>query len=367
MRTIAACLAFSIASVAIAQTDAPREFVHPRDAEAERQFDFWLGQWDVHNRFIAEDGSERIVEAEALIWPALDGQVVVEHWRSLSDAWPMRGFSMRAYNPATDRWTIALCWPGQGPARIGVMEGRFRNGRGEFFPPDTPEGDRPTSRFTFSDAGPNSLRWDGASPVGDDERAWRTNWIMEWSRRAADDTIDLATLHGDGASENDAMDWLVGDWRGWFGGPHPDPTPRNDIFRGKPSLSDTLEAERVLDGRAILLHLIDNDPEFDEPGVRRMTGQHVANERLALIAWDRDAEVWRICMIGTDDHFALYDGVIEGGALAATTDDGEHRILLERTSAGMTWTMQRRAEEADEWSVVRMFHGRRLDAPAGSR
>jgi hypothetical protein len=238
-----------------------------------------------------------------------------------------------------------------------MMEGRFRNGRGEFFPPNTGEGERPNSRFTFSDAGPNSLRWDGASPVDDDARAWRTNWIMEWSRRGASDPIDLAALHGDGASENDAMDWLDGDWLGWFGGPDPAATP----------LIDALEVDRILAGRAFLLHLIDSDPEFADPGVRRVTGQHIASERIALVAWDRDAEVWRICTIGTDDHFALYEGSVQDDALIVTTEDGDQRIVLEKTSAGMVWTTQRRAEEADEWSVVRMFHGRRLAGLPGDR
>jgi len=350
MRTIVACLALFAASGAIAQPDGPRRFTHPADAAPERRFDFWLGQWDVFNRFLNEDGTERHVEAEALIRPALDGRVIVEHWRSLSDAWPMRGFSMRAYDPEREIWTIILCWPGDGPAKITLMEGRFRHGRGEFLPASTPDGERPRSRFTFSDAGPNSLRWDVAIPVGDDPRAWRTNWIMEWARRDGDDFINPAALHGDGASENDAMDWLAGDWRGWFGGPDPAAAP----------LIDTLGVERILNGRAFLLHLTDHDPEFDEPGVRRMTGQRIAHERLALLAWDRDGAAWRICTIGSDDHFAMYEGSMQDGALAVTSDEGDRRIVLENTSAGMAWTMQRRADDADEWSVVRMFHARRI-------
>jgi hypothetical protein len=347
MRRLAIAFAMlALAPCAAAQPDP--SFQHPADAPPEQQFDFWLGQWDVRNRFIGEDGTEQVVEAEALIWPALDGQVILEHWRSLSDAWPMRGFSMRSYDPETDLWTIALCWPGEGPARINLMEGRFRNGRGEFFPVNTPDDERPRSRFTFSDVGPNSLRWDMAVPVEGDAREWRTTWVMEWTRRAPEDPIDLTALHGKGASENDELDWLHGEWIGRAG----------DLAVLTTAL-DTMKTRRVNNGRAILVQQeVLTPPSLD--GDLRGFAMQLHEGAIGLLAWDREAEQWSYVEFHTERGMTRYSGGLEDDRLVLSAPGGHHRILVQRGDrrAAFVWIAQRRLVEADEWIDLGTFPAR---------
>ncbi|MFG0275357.1 MAG: hypothetical protein ACF8QF_09900 [Phycisphaerales bacterium] len=345
----AALAAVYIATLAGAQPGGP--FLHPADAPPERRFDFWLGQWDVHNRFIDEDGTERTVEAEAMIWPGLGWQVIVEHWRSKSDAWPMRGFSMRTYDPERDLWTIALCWPGDGPAKINLMEGSFRNGRVEFFPASTPEGERPRSRFTFSDVGPNSLRWDMAVPVEGDERAWRTTWVMEWSRKRFLST-SVAELHGRGPGENRALRWLVGNWGGGVS-----ESPQREARR-----IDDGEVRSILDGRALLLYLIDNEVIEDVPGDNLNHHIERGRERILLIVWDRESERWRAIGMETDGQFQLFEGDAADNGFELTSVDSCDRVVLQQTNDGdgTIWIFSTRESVDDEWITSTRFEGRSI-------
>lgn len=56
--------------------------------------DFWLGSWDVHTA----DGS---LAGTNLIEPALDGHVVLEHWRSVDGG---EGKSLFYYEPSARTW-----------------------------------------------------------------------------------------------------------------------------------------------------------------------------------------------------------------------------------------------------------------------
>jgi hypothetical protein len=192
----------------------------------ERQFDFWVGEWRVHNRTLNEDRWEDAGTAKARIRPILGGAAILEEWLGLDGARADTfGISLRFHDPSTQRWVIALNWPGPRGALFTHMEGSFRHGRGEFFPPTAFEGDSGkeprATRFTFSDAQPNSCRWDLATPTADG--GWRTTWIMEFSRtRSAADTIadgepirlppEEPACAAPPAAR--AFDPLVGAWRG---------------------------------------------------------------------------------------------------------------------------------------------------------
>lgn len=191
--------------------------------QEERQFDFWVGEWDVQNRALSKDGGwSDAGKSKARIRPILGGRAILEEWDGKTGKHQNTfGISVRYYNAATKRWVIILNWPNKERAGFSNMEGSFRHGRAEFFPPSAFDGKPPrATRFTFSDALPNSCRWDMASPV--DGGGWRTSWIMEFSRtRSAAATIKdgepirkpPATCVCDTA-EARQFDGLVGEWHG---------------------------------------------------------------------------------------------------------------------------------------------------------
>lgn len=163
-----ACL-FTEASAQINYLELPKD----------KQFDFWIGEWDVNLRVRQQDDSWKDqIKSKAKIYSINGGRAILELW---NDQRPkgIKGFSLRYYNFETERWDLWLNWPNQNFSALSAMYGNFRHGRGEFW---GGRGDT-LSRFTFSDISPYYLRWDDAF-TNDGGKTWRHNWIMEFTRTA---------------------------------------------------------------------------------------------------------------------------------------------------------------------------------------
>lgn len=152
-----------------------------------RQFDFWLGEWDVQNRN-SRPGADRWAatgRATNRVYTVVGGCAVVEHWRGW--AWPgaghIVGFSVRAWDPAAGQWELVLLWPMGPPQRFGNPEGRFEDGRGDFYSRfTTPQGDSGISRLSFWKIEPGSFQWNNAMSL-DGGTTWDSTWIMHQRRR----------------------------------------------------------------------------------------------------------------------------------------------------------------------------------------
>ncbi len=200
------------------------------DEPEARQFDFWIGEWDVDKRQLnpAAPGDPtlyRTGQAKLHVYPVADGCAIVEHWEGSLTWGRVNGFSLRTYDTQTGDWLLLLNWPapqsGQ-PATFSTLEGSFRHGRGEFFSSLVgANGNTTTSRFTFSDIAADRYRWDGASSA-DDGLSWKTTWIMEGKRRNALTSApvlvgpQLASASEDCAAtpESGALAFLEGRWSG---------------------------------------------------------------------------------------------------------------------------------------------------------
>jgi hypothetical protein len=157
-------------------------------AEA-RAFDFWLGNWNIEQRILQQDGTWLSLGAETTVSQALDGCALVEHWRGdvqffwqgMDTVKPMQGLSVRAHNPSTGKWYIH--WMDTFNPQFGEpYSGGFTEGRGEFFRNwSTPQGAR-TGRITFSDITRDSVHWELATS-SDDGASWTTLWVMAMTRR----------------------------------------------------------------------------------------------------------------------------------------------------------------------------------------
>lgn len=181
--SLAASLLLAASSPLLAQELAAAAFpVNPELPPEARQFDFWVGEWDVNLRVRQDDLTWKDTrEAVARIYPILGGKAVMELW----DGGTIKGFSVRYYDPELERWVLWLNWPGRNRSGSSKLMGEFRNGRGQFYSAqERPDGMQYISRYTFSDITPTSLRWDDAYS-DDGGKSWSESWIMEFSRKSA--------------------------------------------------------------------------------------------------------------------------------------------------------------------------------------
>ena len=98
MRRAVAILGLSIAAPAAAQQPAPaaaKPTAAPCSAPEHRQFDFWVGRWDVY-----PTGKDKLV-AHSLIESVYGGCGVRENWVPLSN---QPGGSLNIYVPEEKRW-----------------------------------------------------------------------------------------------------------------------------------------------------------------------------------------------------------------------------------------------------------------------
>ena len=165
--------------------------------EEARQFDFWIGEWDVNLRVRQEDLTwEDQIRSVAKIYPILNGKAVLELWSDRREE-GIKGYSLRYFDTARDEWVLWLNWPGRNASGSSSLAGSFRHGRGEFFSArPNQDGGETISRYTFSDITPDALRWDDAFST-DGGRSWTHNWIMEFTR-----TAEKPTLSSDGGPEH---------------------------------------------------------------------------------------------------------------------------------------------------------------------
>ena len=129
-------------------------------ASEHRQFDFWIGRWEVKR----PDGR---VAGTNVIRREHGGCVLIESW---TGAGGMTGSSVNAYNPVTKRWHQT--WADSSGTLL-LIDGEWREGAlrlaGEMFGPQG----RQQTRITWTPLSGGRLRqmWETS---GDEGRTWRT-------------------------------------------------------------------------------------------------------------------------------------------------------------------------------------------------
>lgn len=236
------------------------DFRDPKD----REFDFWVGEWDVLLRIKQDDQTWKDSRyAQANIYRVLGGKAILELWDEKVEGPGIRGFSLRLYDHEQGHWVLYLNWPGPNRSAMGRLTGEFRHGRGEFF--STRMADDSTeiiSRYTFSDISPQSLRWDDAYSR-DGGATWSNSWIMEFSRRAewaewpapGEKAHTYHTGERCNLSQFREFERLAGRWEGTVEVRGPD--------GGTASADAHLSGYRVLDGCAVITFL-----EYEMAGKR---------------------------------------------------------------------------------------------------
>lgn len=150
-------------------------------------FSFLFGRWIVHNRQSRQytdphaEWFEFSTTCEAR--PILGGLGNIDefHFGGEDSRAPWDASTIRIYEPTADLWRIY--WASSAhPGPLGdPMEGRFRDGRGEFFGIDVTDRGRAEVRFIWTHSQDDHARWEQAFRFPGDG-SWSTNWVMEFMR-----------------------------------------------------------------------------------------------------------------------------------------------------------------------------------------
>ncbi len=155
-------------------------------SDQHRQFDFWIGTWDVNLRQRQPDFSWKDwKKSKAQIYSILDGRAILELWEEKGSATPVQtiiGYSLRYFDEEQNKWILWLNWPGVNRSGSSSLSGQFRHGRGEFFSRrQVTDSTSVISRYSFVDISKEKFRWDDAYSR-DEGNTWSNNWIMEFTR-----------------------------------------------------------------------------------------------------------------------------------------------------------------------------------------
>src|ERR1700759_691273 len=143
-----------------------------------RDFDFLMGDWTIHNRYLRErlKGSTDWVEFESTYsaHPILGGAGNEDEYRP--DYWPgFSGMTIRFFNPAMNLWSIY--WADN---RRNVLDpsvvGRFDGNTAVFEGPDLFEGRPIRMRFDWTIVDATHVRWE-QSFSDDGGTTWEKNWV----------------------------------------------------------------------------------------------------------------------------------------------------------------------------------------------
>ncbi|UXI68138.1 DUF1579 family protein [Tahibacter amnicola] len=151
-------LAFAASAAVAAEAPPPK----PCTAPAYRQFDFWLGEWDVFNPAGKHVGKNRI---ESI----LNGCGVAEHWTGDTG---VRGTSYNAYDQRHGHWN--QYWVSDDADVLwltGSAEGKGMLLSGEQPDPQSGKPVRHRVRWTPQDDGSVRQVWESSSDAG---KSWNT-------------------------------------------------------------------------------------------------------------------------------------------------------------------------------------------------
>ncbi|MEZ5425911.1 MAG: retropepsin-like aspartic protease [Pyrinomonadaceae bacterium] len=154
-----------------------------------KEFDFWLGDWEIEQKILKADGTWFESKAKNKVSKILEGCAVQENWEGevfffweeMSQPEKIKALSVRSFDAKSRKWTIN--WMDTRSPKFSVFEGNFADGKGEFFRSLKDEnGNETILRITFSDIQPGSVHWDLAFSK-DGRKTFSTLWIMEMKRK----------------------------------------------------------------------------------------------------------------------------------------------------------------------------------------
>lgn len=144
------------------------------DAAENRQFDFWLGEWDVSGT-----GADTVIVAESSITLASQGCVLIENWRPFQGP---SGYSLNMYDAKTKQWHQEwMDGSGRHTPFKGVVEAdgvlRYEQLDGPW-----PNKDVKRKRMNFQKVDADTVRQWGEN-YSAKKKEWSVAWDLTYQRR----------------------------------------------------------------------------------------------------------------------------------------------------------------------------------------
>lgn len=154
--------------------------------DGRRDFDFYLGRWQVRNRRLKQRfaGSDEWEEYAATdeSRPILGGMGSIDDYRTEHFGGGFRGMAIRFFDPQTRLWSAYWSTNRTGTLDPPVV-GSFKDGVGTFYGHDK-DGDRPVYvRCLWSEITETHVKWEQAFSI-DEGKTWETNLVMDMTRIA---------------------------------------------------------------------------------------------------------------------------------------------------------------------------------------
>ena len=151
-------------------------------------FDFLVGEWDMHNRrrrpALGEPAEWYELESTMKVWSYFDGAI------SFDEGWfpslGFRGATFRVYNPFKHTWSIHWINSQRGVLETPVIGSFGADGIGIFEAPDVWEGQEIDVRFRWT-PGAEQASWEQSFST-DGGQTWVPNWQMTHTRPPYDDS-----------------------------------------------------------------------------------------------------------------------------------------------------------------------------------
>jgi len=157
----------------VAQDDPPPPCSQP---EA-RQFDFWIGTWDL---FWGEGDAQKGVN---VITAELGDCVVEENFAGDGGGTEFIGNSVSVYNAKSGKWRQT--WVDNRGGYL-VFEGGMEDDRMVLYGSGEQNGETFLTRMIFADIEKDSLTWNWERST-DDGATWEPNWVIQYRRHADGD------------------------------------------------------------------------------------------------------------------------------------------------------------------------------------
>ena len=152
------------------------------ERDGRRDFDFFVGRWNIHNRRLRErlKGSTGWEEFEGMTVArtVLGGLGNLDECTMERAGGQLKGMTVRLYDPASRQWR--LYWADS--VNSGILQtpmiGRFENGRGEFYDQELLNGGGRAIfvRFLILPITADSIRFE-QSFSADGGKTWEPNWV----------------------------------------------------------------------------------------------------------------------------------------------------------------------------------------------
>jgi hypothetical protein len=171
---------------AYASQDTPKSTQGVANLSGLHDFDFLVGNWQVHHRKLkgrlTNSHTWDEFEGTLSMRKLMDGYANVDDNVFKTPEGSYRGVGLRSYDPKTAQWAI---WWLDGRSPFGDLDppvkGHFISGVGTFYSNDTLRGKPVRVRFVWSKITPTTARWEQAFSA-DGEKSWETNWTMDFKR-----------------------------------------------------------------------------------------------------------------------------------------------------------------------------------------